>query len=477
MNSESFGTGPTSDGPALGASFEAMNSATTGGDLGEAFATQNTVAPEDRLPALRAQHDRSRRHRWIWIGSLAVLLLAALFVGLHARSSHAKPAANGAAQQTGSAAGGGGKSAGGRGAAAQGPAAITVGQTKTGDINVYVDALGTVTPTNTVTVYSQITGRVMSVNYREGQIVRKGQSLVEVDPRPYQANLTQALGTLVHDQGVLAEARIDLQRYQAAFARNAIARQQLEDQAQVVKQYEGTVQADQGTVDYDRVQLSYCHIVAPISGRVGLRLVDPGNTVFSGTGSTLVVITQLQPITVVFNVSEDDLPQVQTQLKTRRRLEVDAFDRTDVHQIEAGTLGALDNQVDTATGTIKFRASFGNRALDLFPNQFVNARLLVRTLHNATLVPTAAVQHNGTAAFVYLVKPDKTVAVQPVQTQTSNDEVTAVTGIGAGATLATSGFDRLETGAAVLVKGQSLGNTQGHGSNSGTGGSTGSTAP
>ncbi len=479
MNPESFGTGPVTDGPELGASFEAMNSATTGGDLGEAFAAQNTVAPDDRLPYLRAQRDRSRRHRWIWIGSVLLLALAGLLFGLHARSSHAKPAANGAAQQTGSAAaGGGGKSAGGRGgAAAQGPAAITVGQTKTGDINVYVDALGTVTPTYTVTVYSQITGRVMAVNYHEGQIVRKGQSLVEVDPRPYEATLTQAEGTLVHDQGLLAEARIDLKRYQDAFARNAIARQQLEDQVQVVKQYEGTVTADQGTVDYDKVQLSYCHIVAPISGRVGLRLVDPGNTVFSGTGSTLVVITQLQPITVVFNVSEDDLPQVQAQLKTRRKLEVDAFDRTDVHQIETGTLGALDNQVDTATGTIRFRANFVNRALALFPNQFVNARLLVRTLRNATLVPTAAVQHNGTAAFVYIVKPDKTVAVQPVQTQTGNDQVTAVTGVGPNTALATSGFDRLETGVAVLVKGQSLGNTQGHGSNSGTGGSTGSTAP
>ena len=465
MNPESFGTGPIADGPELGASFEAMNSATTGGDLGEAFAAQNTVAPDERLPYLRAQRDRSRRHRWIWIGSALLLLLAALLIGLHARSSHAKPSANGHAQQTGSAAAGG-KS--GRGGAAQGPAAITVGQSKTGDINVYVDALGTVTPTYTVTVYSQITGRVMAVNYREGEIVRKGQSLVEIDPRPYQATLTQAEGTLVHDQGLLAEARIDLARYQAAFARNAIARQQLEDQAQVVKQYEGTVQADQGTVDYDRVQLSYCHIVAPISGRVGLRLVDPGNTVFSGTGSTLVVITELQPITVVFNVSEDDLPQVQTQLKTRRRLEVDAFDRTDVRQIEAGTLGALDNQVDTATGTIKFRATFRNHALELFPNQFVNARLLVRTLRSATLVPTAAVQHNGTAAFVYVVKPDKTVGVQPIQTQTGNDQVTAVTGVGSGATLATSGFDRLEAGAAVLVRGQSPGTGQ----KSGTGTST-----
>ena len=477
MNPESFRGTPTSSGADLGASFEAMNSATSGGDLGEAFAAQNTVLPEQRLPFLRAERQRSRRHRWIWIGSAGLLLLAALLFGLHARSSHAKPAANGGTQQTGSAAGGG-KAASGRGGAAQGPAAITVGQAKTGDINVYVDALGTVTPTYTVTIYSQITGRVMAVNYHEGEIVRKGQSLVEIDPRPYQATLTQAEGTLVHDQGLLAEARIDLKRYQDAFARNAIARQQLEDQVQVVKQYEGTVTSDEGAVDYDKVQLSYCHIVAPISGRVGLRLVDPGNTVFSGTGSTLVVVTQVQPITVVFNVSEDDLPQVQAQLKTRRKLEVDAFDRSNTNQIEGGTLGALDNQVDTATGTIKFRANFLNRGLQLFPNQFVNARLLVKTLRSSTLIPTAAVQHNGTSAFVYVVKPDKTVGVQSIQTQTSNDQVTAVTGVASGTTLATSGFDRLENGVPVLVHGQSQGNTQGHGSNSGTGGNTGgNTAP
>ncbi len=457
----------------LGASFEAMNSATTGGDLGEAFAAQNRVAPEQKLPAIEAERARSRRHRWIWIATSVVLAAAVLLAVLHGRSSKGKgSAANGGTRQTGSAAGGGTGGGGGRGGAGQGPAAITVGQANSGNINVYVDALGTVTPTYTVTVYSQITGRVMTVYYHEGQIVRKGQPLVEIDPRPYQATLTQAEGTLAHDQGVLAEARIDLQRYQAAFARNAIARQQLEDQEQVVKQYEGTVQSDQGAVDYDKVQLSYCHIVSPISGRVGLRLVDPGNTVFSGTGSTLVVVTQLQPITVVFNVSEDDLPQVQTQLKTRRKLEVDAFDRTNVHQIEAGTLGSLDNQVDTATGTIKFRANFLNHALELFPNQFVNARLLVRTLRNATLVPTAAVQHNGTAAFVYVVKPNKTVGVQPIQTQTSNDQVTAVTGVAAGTMLATSGFDRLENGATVLVHGQSQGNTQGHGSNGSPGGST-----
>jgi multidrug efflux system membrane fusion protein len=331
-------------------------------------------------------------------------------------------------------------------------AAITVGQARTGDINIYIEALGTVTPLSTVTVYSQITGRVMAVHYREGQMVHQGDPLIDVDPRPYEAMLTQAQGNLDHDRGLLAEARIDLQRYRDAFAKNAIARQQMEDQEQVVVQDEGTVKADEGTVAYDQAQLSYCHIVAPVSGRVGLRLVDPGNTIFAGSSSTLVVLTQLQPITVVFNVSEDDLAQVNAQLKGGRRLPVDVFDRANEKKIASGALTSLDNEVDTTTGTVKFRAEFPNRDLSLFPNQFVNARLLVKTLSKATLAPTAAVQHNGPSPFVYIVQPDNTVAVQQIQISTSNDQDTAVTGINPGATLATSGFDRLENGVHVTVK-------------------------
>jgi multidrug efflux system membrane fusion protein len=394
------------------------------GDTGAAFEERNTTLVVER-----------RSHTGLWITLIVILLLAAVAVYYFTRPS---------------ASAGGAAKSGGRGQ--NGPAAITVDQSKTGDMNIYVDALGTVTPAATVTVYSQITGRVMGVYYREGQIVQKGQALVDIDPRPSQATLQQAEGQLQHDQGVLAEAKIDLARYQAAFARNAIAKQQLDDQEQAVVQYEGTVKADQGTVDYDKVQLSYCHIVAPISGKVGLRLVDPGNTVFSGSSSTLVVITQLQPITVVFNVSEDSLPEVQAQLKGNKALEVDAFDRSDEKQIEAGKLTSLDNQIDTTTGTVKFRASFANKELALFPNQFVNARLLVRTLKNATLIPTAAVQHNGTAAFVYLVNADDTVTVQPVTVVTNDDTNTAVTGIAPNINLATSGFDRLENKAKVMVK-------------------------
>ena len=427
----------------LGSSFEAHS-----GDVGTAFEQQNVSEEDsDRL---------RRRRRWKWI-AIVLFVLLAIFIIYRLMSS-----------------GSSSNSAPGGGRGQMGPAAITTAQSTTGNMNVYVDALGTVTPEATVTIFSQITGRVMSVHYHEGQFVAKGQALVDIDPRPYQANLTQAEGQLQRDQAVLAEARIDLARYQAALARNAIAKQQVDDQEQAVQQDEGTVKADQGTVAYDQVELAYCHIVAPISGRVGLRLVDPGNTVFSGSSSTLVVITQLQPITVVFNVSEDDLPQVQEQLKGNRKLEVDAYDRADDHQIATGALTSLDNEVDTTTGTVKFRAEFANKDLSLFPNQFVNARLLVRTLQNVTLVPNAAVQLNGTAAFVYIVNPNNTVGVQPITTSSSDENLTAVQGVSSGVTLATSGFDRLENGAQVQVH---KSGSQQKGNSAGGGTSPGNSAP
>ena len=423
-------TTEAADGHALGESFEAQ----TADNLGSNFAATQVT------PDLESRIHRGRR-RWIWITVILVLVAALIFY----RSTH-----NPAGATT--------KASGGGAARGQnGPAAITVGQSRRGNMNIYVDALGTVTPTNTVTVYSQITGRVMAVHYREGQLVHKGDPLVDIDPRPSQAALDQALGTLKHDQGVLAEARIDYARYQDAFARNAIARQQVEDQEQTVIQYEGTVQSDQGTVDADRVQLSYCHIVAPISGKVGLRLVDPGNTIFSGSSSTLVVITQLQPITVVFNVSEDDLPTVQAQLHGRNELTVDAFDRSNNSSLDTGKLTSLNNQIDTTTGTVKFRGSFPNGRSQLYPNQFVNARLHVTTLQGTTLIPSAAVQHNGTASFVYVVDsgPNNTasVKVQPITVLSSDDNNAAVQGINPQVTLAISGFDRLENGTKVLVRG------------------------
>jgi membrane fusion protein, multidrug efflux system len=368
------------------------------------------------------------RRRWVLV---VAILIIALFL-LHHFTKGPAPAAAGRNQQ--------------------GNATITVGQSRTGDIGIYVNALGTVTPTYTVSVFSQITGRVMEVRYKEGQMVRKGEALIDIDPRPSEATLKQAEGSLQHDQGLLAQAKMDLQRYKDAFAKNAIAKQQLDDQEQIVVQFEGTVKSDEGSVAYDRVQLEYCHIVAPIAGRVGLRLVDPGNTVFAGSGSTLIVITQLQPITVVFNVSEDDIPRVQEQLNGNNKLSVDIFDRANEHLLEGGMLTSLDNQVDTTTGTVRFRAEFANKDNALFPNQFVNARLLVQMLKNVTLIPTPAIQHNGTSDFVYAVKQDNTVAVQNVTSLTTSETDTAVKGLDPNVKIATSGFDRLENGVHVTVR-------------------------
>ena len=381
------------------------------------------------VPHSETRHDIPwYRRRWIIVAAIVVL---GLFLLHH--FTKAPP-----------------KAAGGRGQ--QVNAAITVGESKTGDMGIYVQALGTVTPIYTVTVYSQITGRVMEVHFHEGQMVHKGQPLIDIDPRPYEATLKQAQGSLQHDEGLLAQAKMDLQRYQDAYAKNAIAKQQMDDQAHVVVQYEGTVKADQGTVAYDQVQLDYCHLVSPIDGRVGLRLVDPGNTIFAGSGSPLIVITQLQPITVVFNVSEDDLPRVQAQLQGDNKLTVDVFDRANDHMLESGTLSSLDNQVDTTTGTVRFRAEFPNKDAGLFPNQFVNARLLVQMLKGVTVVPTVSIQHNGTTDFVYVVKPDNTVAVQQVTALTNDDQNTALKGLDPGQKIATTGFDRLENGAHVAVR-------------------------
>jgi multidrug efflux system membrane fusion protein len=331
-------------------------------------------------------------------------------------------------------------------------AAITAARAGAGNMPVYISAIGTVTPVYTVMVYSQVTGRIVAVHYRQGQMVKQGDTLVDIDPRPYQAQLTQAEGTLAHDRAALASARIDLARYRAAGAAGAVAQQTVEDQLHLVEQLEGSVKADEGTVAYNQTQLSYTHILSPIDGRVGLRLVDPGNVVFAGNSSILVVITQLQPITVIFPVSEDDLPAIQAQLRGGHALPVDAFDRTNSHLIASGTLASLNNQVDTTTGTVKFRADFANANLALFPNQFVNARLLLRTLRNVTLVPTAAVQYNGTESFVYIVTADHTVKVQPVTVLNGDDRQTAVSGVDPGTTVATSGFDRLENGARVTVR-------------------------
>jgi membrane fusion protein, multidrug efflux system len=275
-----------------------------------------------------------------------------------------------------------------------GPITITTVTAQIGNVGAYLDAIGTVTPVYTASIFSQVTGVVVGVNYQEGNIVKKGNPLVDIDDRQYQATLVQAQGALQRDENILAQAQMDLDRYRAAWARNGVAKQILDDQEKLVLQDQGTVKNDQGAVQFDQLQVEYCHIAAPIAGRVGLRLVDPGNLVTAGTSlsssaTPLVVITQLQPITVVFTIAEDSLGAVMAQLRKGAKLTVDVYDRAAQTKLASGELLAVDNQIDTTTGTVKVRASFANNDFALFPNQFVNARLLVQTLQDVTLIPSA----------------------------------------------------------------------------------------
>jgi multidrug efflux system membrane fusion protein len=331
-----------------------------------------------------------------------------------------------------------------------GPVTVTTVTAQKGDIGVYLDAIGTVTPVYTSSITSQVNGIVTEVHYREGQIVHKGDSLIDIDSRPYRATLMQAQGTLERDQNVLGQAKMDLQRYHEAWDRRAIPKQQLDDQEKIVLQNQGTVKLDEGTVQFDQVQVSYCHIVAPITGKVGLRLVDPGNVVQSSGTTTLVVITQMSPITVIFTIPEDSLGAVQERLRNKAILTADAFDRGGQQKIATGKLLTLDNQIDTTTGTVKARASFENKDAALFPNQFVNVRLLVNTLHDATLIPGSAVQHNGQTAFVYVLQ-DNTAHMRTIKPGVTDGGITQVTGVSPGEVLANSSFDKLQDNSKVAI--------------------------
>jgi len=376
---------------------------------------------------------RKKKHRqWLWI--LILLLIFAFIFYLIFRPGQKQQAAHGPGARR----------------SFSGPVTLTEATAKEGDIGVYLNSIGTVVPVYTATIYNQVTGVITAVHYREGQMVRKGDPLVDIDPRQYQANVDTAAGNLERDTNLLAQAKMDLARYQAAWARNAIARQILDDQEKLVLQDQGLVQADQGTLDFDKVQLGYCHIVAPFTGKVGLRLIDPGNLVQASGSTPLAVVTQIEPITVIFTLAQDNLEQVLKQTRAGHTLSVEAWDRTENAKLGTGRLTAMDNQIDTTTGTVKLRALYDNRQDTLFPNQFVNTRLLVDTEHNMTLVPTQAIQHNGDEAFVYLITNGK-AKLQDVKPGISNEGVTALTGIQPGDVVATSSFERLVNGSKVVV--------------------------
>ena len=397
-----------------------------------------SIGPDHQLPAPPPATPRSKIIRVIVWVVLLLIFAAGFFLILRHHDDTTKSAG-----------------AGRRGGGVGGPVTLTTATATKGNIGVYLDAIGTVTPVYTASITSQVTGPVMAVHFTEGQIVRKGDPLVDIDPRPFQATLLQAQGVLERDQAILAQATMDRDRYRDAWARNAIPKQTLDDQEKIVLQDAGTVKNDQGTVAFDQVQLGYCHITAPISGRVGLRLVDPGNVLQSSGAVTLAVITQLQPITIIFTIPEDNLGQVEPRLRQRAKLPVEAYDRGALKKIASGSLLTLDNQIDTTTGTVKARAAFDNKDASLFPNEFVNTRLLVNTLQGATIVPSSAIQHNGPASFVYVIE-DNTAHQRSVKPGVTEGENTEVTGINPGDVVANSSFDKLQDKSKIVVSKQPM---------------------
>jgi multidrug efflux system membrane fusion protein len=329
---------------------------------------------------------------------------------------------------------------------------VVAARVRTGDMGVYLTGLGTVTALNTVTVHSRVDGQLINVAFTEGQFVHQGDLLAELDPRPFQVQLTQAEGQLAKDQATVQNAQLDLQRYQDLLKKGIIPQQQVATQVATLNSAEGAVKSDQGQIDSAKLNLTYARITSPITGRIGLRLIDAGNIVHAADTSGLVVITQLDPIAVVFTIPEDQLDQLLPQMKTRA-LPVDAYDRDLKKKIASGVLKTVDNQIDPTTGTVKLKAEFANATSALFPNQFVNARLLVDTVKNAVIVPSAAVQRSPQSMFVYVIKPDKTVESRDVVVRlTEGDQTALASGVSDGETVVTDGVDKLQQGTRVVAQ-------------------------
>jgi membrane fusion protein, multidrug efflux system len=402
---------------------------------------ENTTDPplalppgEPRLALPAPAPPRTHRSKLIWL-LIPALLAAAIWGYAHWSKADAsvKPAA-------------GGKKGDGKGADTF---QVVATKARRGNIGVYFNGLGAVTPIYTVTVKSRVDGQLMEIHYREGDTVHQGDLLIQIDPRPFEVQLTQAEGQLAKDQAALANARIDLTRYETLLTQNAIPEQQVATQKALVTQDEGVVKSDEGQVDSAKLNLVYCRVTAPITGRVGLRLVDPGNIVHASDPNGLLVITQIEPISVLFTVAEDQLPVVLQKMRTAK-LQVDAYDRDMKQKLARGTLTTVDNQIDQTTGTVRLRATFDNKDDSLFPNQFVNARLLVQEKRGVILLPSAAIQRSSNATFVYLIKPDSTVTVRNItEGTTEGDDSEITSGLNDGDPVVMTGADKLEEGSKV----------------------------
>jgi multidrug efflux system membrane fusion protein len=385
-------------------------------------------APEAAVPA--------HKRRWVWVLVGIIAFALALYLVLHFQSQAKAKKAAAAAKAKASAA-----------------VPVVAAAARTGDFPVYLVGLGTVTALNTVTVRTRVDGQLIRVAFSEGQFVHAGDLLAQVDPRPFEVQLTQAEGQKAKDEAALRNARLDLQRYQVLAQQDSIPRQQLDTQAATVAQFEAAVKTDQGAVDSAKLNLTYSRITAPIAGRVGLRLVDAGNMVHASDANGLAVITQVQPISALFTLAEDSLPAVLQKVRSGEHLKVDAFDRDQKNELATGELLTVDNQIDPTTGTVRLKAVFPNQESRLYPNQFANLRLQLDTLRGVVLVPTAALQRSPQSTYVYVVKPDQTAAMRPVEVQLTEGDTTSIRkGVAPGEMVVIDGVDKLHEGSKVAIR-------------------------
>lgn len=403
-------------------------------------------APHGRTQTIASPSDENRPkgHKGVWI---AVIVLIVLGVGIYLIRSHNESSAKDTSTDQ--------------------PISVGVAPVEKQDVPYYLTGLGTVTAFNTVTVHTRVDGQIMKIYFQEGQFVHAGDLLAEIDPRPYQVALDQAEGQLSKDLASQNDARIDLNRYQQLFQSGVVARQQVDTQAATVGQYDGAIQSDRAQIDNEKLQLEYCHVTSPIDGRVGLRLVDPGNIVHATDTNGMLVITQVRPIAVDFTLPEDELPEVVSEMKNRR-LTVEAYSRDDKTKLASGALLTIDNQIDTTTGTIKLKSQFPNADLSLWPNQFVNARLFLSVRANAIVVPPAAIQKGAQGSFVYAVGSDNKASVRPVQVDFSEGNISVIhSGLTPGEEVVIDGAEKLQDGTIVSPHEMTSNRTAASGSESG----------